>query len=96
MTDQQPYTPTTEQARDGYSRKPPGHAVLRARERQAAEFDRWLATVEAAAEQRVAERAWVEGVLYAHERHNNHAGLSPSWKFDNPYRADLLEGDDVT
>lgn len=41
--------------------------------------------------------AWDEGVLYAHERHNNHAGLSPSWKFDNPYRADRIadqEGDE--
>ena len=89
MTDQQPHTPTTEVIRETYIGEPPYTLYGYTEE----EFDRWLSTVEAAAEQRGAVRAWVEGVLYAHEWHNNHAGLSPSWKFDNPYRAEQ-EGDE--
>src|SRR5699024_7610747 len=53
MTDQQPHTPTTEVIRETYIGEPP-YALYGYTEE---EFDRWLSTVEAAAEQRGAEPA---------------------------------------
>lgn len=106
MTDQQPHTPTTEQVRDGYSRKPPGHAVLKSRERQAAEFDRWLAArdarISAAAEQRGAIeelkqllRELMEGEFQV----GHHAGLHTASTITSARLVELLvsadkEGDD--
>ena len=53
MTDQQPHTPTAEVIRETYIGEPP-YTLYRYTEE---EFDRWLETIEAAAEQRGAVRA---------------------------------------
>ena len=84
MTDQQPHTPTTADIRDAVTRDESDWREA------GAQFDRWLATVEAAAEQRGAVRALRDAA---------------SIKLGNEYyemlvedelnaRADLLEGDD--
>src|SRR5699024_999129 len=54
MTDK-PHTPTTQEVRDAACHPRPSWSDQQSIDR--AEFDRWLATVEAAAEQRGAERA---------------------------------------
>ena len=67
-----------------------------------AEFDRWLATVEAAAEQRGLERGWDEGhksgldtgLTIGEITHGIKPGPIPGPQ-QNPYRADQMEGDDV-
>ena len=56
MTDQ--YTPTTDLMRQWHVLA--DHSGNKSTEEYEAEFDRWLATVEAAAEQRGAERAFKE------------------------------------
>ena len=53
MTDQQPHTPTTDLMRQWHVLA--DHSGNKSTEEYEAEFDRWLATVEAAAEQRGAE-----------------------------------------
>ena len=92
MTANHAHTRDTEQVRDGYSRKPPGHAVLKSRERQAAEFDRWYAAEIAAAEQRGAVKALRE---LAKDAVLVPASPDKAAKFYRD-RADRLEGDDET
>lgn len=88
LTGQQPHTPTTEVIRETYIGEPPYTLYGYTEE----EFDRWLATVEAAAEQRGAARAWDEGFEGAYRMakgygHVDHWMDSP----ENPYRADQME-----
>lgn len=107
MTANHEHTPSTEQVRNGYSRKPPGHAVLKSRERQAAEFDRWLAErdarIEAAAEQRGAERVLREIADHMHENTSviidgdKYTACSSCTSIYRQYfndRADQMEGDE--
>ena len=83
MTDQQPHTPTTEVIRETYIGEPP-YALYGYTEE---EFDRWLSTVEAAAEQRGKAEGWVKGVSDLNWHQQGYIDLT------NPYRADR-EGDD--
>lgn len=70
----EPYTPTTDEAREAYSITVINGDVLPER---AAEFDRWLASVKA--------DVWDEGVLLLADRHNISVG--PDWlRLSNPYR----------
>ena len=100
MTDQ-PYTPTTEEVRRGYSK-------LIARQRGSYssicdEFDRWLAErdarIEAAAEQRGELRGKMEGFDEGIEHLSTYGYITIEVHdmalSENPYRADQMEGDDV-
>ena len=62
MTDQQ-YTPTTDLMRQWHVLA--DHSGNKSTEEYEAEFDRWLSTVEAAAEQRGAARGKIEGLREA-------------------------------
>ena len=100
MTDQQ-YTPTTDLMRQWHVLA--DHSGNKSTEEYEAEFDRWLATVEAAAEQRGAARVLRETA--------DHIAATDHYMIDGDkytpcsscksihyqyldYRADLLEGDD--
>lgn len=92
MTDQ-PHTPTTEQVREAFSapwHEPEGHDIGE----YGTAFDRWLATVEAAAEQRGAERDLLEAsdAIRGNEAIcANCAIIAADHLLD---RADQMEGDD--
>src|SRR5699024_11431697 len=91
----QPYKPSTEVIREAYIGEPP-YALYRYTEE---EFDHWLSTVEAAAEQRGAERALREAAkewrwsAWADAPRNPiaAANYTGDW-IEN--RADQMEGDD--
>ena len=116
MTDQQPHTPTT-----GFiqSRYEAGRLALDGADtarlttaERSAEFDRWLATVEAAAEQRGAIKAlqeskqWLQngGWIELNQRitpngtSDSMAQITVIWLGEQieRYRADQMEGDDET
>lgn len=82
MSDQG-YTPTTEKVRSDYIRESAGPFVRpNARERYAAEFDRWLAEVRREA----AEAAWDEGEQAGMHNDRLMADGSEDGFVDNPYR----------
>ena len=95
MTDQQPHTPTTEVIRETYIGEPP-YTLYRYTEE---EFDRWLATIEAAAEQRGAARALREAAkdwrwsAWADAPRNPIAAANYTGDWIET-RADQMEGDD--
>ena len=95
MTDQQPHTPTTEVIRETYIGEPP-YTLYRYTEE---EFDRWLDSIEAAAEQRGAAQALREAAIEISVRDGSTArGIIwsgrdsiVSWLLN---RADQMEDDD--
>lgn len=84
MTDQQPHTPTTEQVRFAATFPNENFSL------KGSDFDRWLATVEAAAEQRGAIKALREAADI--KLGNGYYEMLVEDELNT--RADLLEGDD--
>ncbi|HEY4536416.1 MAG TPA: hypothetical protein VIG71_10695 [Enteractinococcus sp.] len=91
MTEQ--HTPTTERVKDSYRRSRVWE-VHDGGKTYDSEFDRWLAQVEAAAEQRGAERGWDHAIEHVSQLEAD-VGFMEHYKPHNPYRADQMEGDDV-
>ena len=86
MTANHEHTPTTEVIRETYIGEPPYTLYGYTEE----EFDRWLATVEAAAEQRGA----VKALRSAADIKLGNGYYEMLVEDELNYRADLLEGDD--
>ena len=96
MTDQ-PYTPTTEEVlatlRSNYQ------VVMTERQEDdtdrlveyGAHFDSVIARIEAAAEQRGAERGWDQAIDYAWDDSAIYQADAARAKSKNPYRADQIE-----
>lgn len=99
MSDQQPRTPTTDLMRRWHVLA--DHSGNKSTEEYEAEFDRWLATVEAAAERRGAIKALLEAAeskslidyMYTNLHVNQPAVVREAAKYLHN-RADLLESDD--
>ena len=88
MTDHE-HTPTTEVIRETYIGEPP-YALYGYTEE---EFDRWLSTVEAAAEQRGKEQGWDEVATWFESEHGS-PELADDVEDANPHRTDQMEGDE--
>ena len=81
------HTPTTADIRNAVTRDESDWRVA------GAQFDRWLASIEAAAEQRGAEEGWDLAIDYAWDDSSIYEADAKRAKAANPYRADQ-EGDD--